>query len=295
MKHVLADRQISVARNIQKALRTRDSTDFSATMLFHNEFLLSLGTVFSDRQCRTCDTPKAHQRGINIMLQQKKCYMNLYLTALILSICMLAATSSHAQPTSDLDITTSISNVDVLHSVDSLLSSLEEMKGERIQLEAEVTRLNSRILSLERSVQREVNDLASGQGLILQGLDTLRVLMPSDEPIRDTNTNVMYLSRKQDSLVAHIDRLEQRIGKLPDNHYWGVRNGFKQFDHLLLFTFLGAITSLGVVLLVKGGPQTKGEGVDSITLQEDEADRLSISITLLVGSILVILFIIFIL
>lgn len=264
-------------------------------MLFHNEFLLSLGTVFSDRQSRPRELPKAYQRGINIMLQQKKCFMNLYLTALILSVSMLAATSLHAQPTSDLDISASISNLDVLHSVDSLVASLHEMKEERIQLESKVIRLNSRIQSLERSVQQEVNTLTSGQGLILQGLDTLRVLMPSEEPMRATNTNVLYLSRKQDSLVAHIERLEQRISKLPDNHYWGVRNGFKQFDHLLLFTFLGAITSLGVVLLVKGGPQTKEEGMDIVTLQEDEADRLSISITLLVGSILVILFIIFIL
>lgn len=221
--------------------------------------------------------------------------MNLYLTALLLSVSMLTATSLYAQPTSDVEMNTSISNADVLHSVDSLLISIEEMKEERLAFETEVNRLNTRIQSLERSVQREVTDLASGQGLIMRGLDTLRVLMPSEEPMRATNTNVLYLSRKQDSLVAHIERLEERIGELPDNHYWGVRNGFKQFDHLLLFTFLGAITSLGVVLLVKGGPQAKDGAVDIVTMQEDEADRLSISITLLVGSILVILFIIFIL
>ncbi len=137
--------------------------------------------------------------------------------------------------------------------------------------------------------------MVTSQDTLLKGIDTLRVLMPSEEPMRTTNTNVIYLSQRQDSLTAYIERLEQRIVALPDKHYWGVRNGFKEFDHLLLFTFLGAITSLGVVLLVKGGPTDEDESLDPVTLQEHEADRLSISITLLVGSILVILFILFIL
>ena len=57
--------------------------------------------------------------------------------------------------------------------------------------------------------------------------------------------------------------------------------------------------SLGLVLLLRGDNgsenRTAGDQVSEYLLQEDKVDRLSISITLLVGSILVLLFIIFIL
>ena len=197
-----------------------------------------------------------------------------------------------AQPTTGIDTTGSAI---MLRSVDSLLTTISTLKAERAVLQAEFRQLNSRIQSLERTFQGEFNNLQSTQGTVLDGIDTLRVLMPSEEPMRATNTNVIYLSERQDSLVAHVERLEQRIVNLPDNHYWGVRNGFKQFDHLLLFTFLAAITSLGVVLLLRSNEPLANPELDPVTQQEEEADRLSVSITLLVGSVLVILFILFIL
>lgn len=183
----------------------------------------------------------------------------------------------------------------VLRSIDSLIVSLESLKQERSDFSFEFRQLSSRLEALESTLEEEVDGLASRQGSMLNGLDTIRVLMPSDEPIKTASSNVLYLSQRQDSLVAQIERLEKRIDTLPDNHYWGVRNNFRQFDHLLLFTFLGAITSLGVVLLVKNGSNSRMPGQDPALQQEEEADRLSVSITLLVGSVLVVLFILFIL
>ncbi len=183
----------------------------------------------------------------------------------------------------------------VLQSLDSLLTSITLLRQERDVMQSEFNRLNSRIQTLERKIDRGAASINALQDSVMYGIDTLRVLMPSEEPMRATSDNVMYLSRRQDSLVAHIEQLEDRVLALPDKHYWGVRNDFKQFDHLLLFTFLGAITSLGVVLLVKGGSNKGTEIMDPATLLESEADRMSVSITLLVGSVLVILFIMFIL
>ncbi len=200
--------------------------------------------------------------------------------------------SLHAQSISLADST---GQVAILQSLDSLLTSITLLHQERDDMRSEFNLLNSRIQSLERKIDREAANLNALQDSVLYGIDTLRILMPSEEPMRATSDNVIYLSRRQDSLVAHIERLEDRVLSLPDKHYWGVRNDFKQFDHLLLFTFLGAITSLGVVLLVKGGSNKNPEIMDPATLLESEADRMSVSITLLVGSILVILFILFIL
>ena len=183
----------------------------------------------------------------------------------------------------------------VIHSLDSLLTSMHLLRFERAEMKQEFNRLTSRIQELERKIDREAASLNALQDSVLYGIDSLRVLMPSEEPMRRTSNNVLYLSQRQDSMVAQIERLEERVLSLPDKHYWGVRNGFKQFDHLLLFTFLGAITSLGVVLLVKGGPRVGDQQMDPVSYQEAEADRMSVSITLLVGSVLVILFILFIL
>lgn len=224
------------------------------------------------------------------MLQRKRSVLVLYLSAILGGVCMAPAVI--AQPTTGIDST---DREIMLRSVDSLLTTITDLKTERAELQYEFRQLNNRIQSLERTFQGEFNNLQSGQGNVLEGLDTLRVMMPSEEPMHATNNNVIYLSQRQDSLVSYVERLEQRIVNLPDNHYWGVRNGFKQFDHLLLFTFLAAITSLGVVLLMRSNDPLANPTIDQVTQQEEVADRLSVSITLLVGSVLVILFILFIL
>ena len=224
------------------------------------------------------------------MLQRKRNVLVLYLSAILGVAVMVPAV--FAQPTTGIDTT---NREIILRSVDSLLTTIADLKTERAELQFEFRQLNNRIQSLERTFQGEFNNLQSSQGNVLEGLDTLRVMMPSEEPMRATNNNVIYLSQRQDSLVAYVGRLEQRIVTLPDNHYWGVRNGFKQFDHLLLFTFLAAITSLGVVLLMRSNDPLGNPSIDQVTQQEEVADRLSVSITLLVGSVLVILFILFIL
>ena len=252
---------------------------------------MSLGSVFS-----------AWQTHLHIVTQKfkKGQFSNTKQLLLRFSACiwaslfasMLLSNTIKAQITQDPLLNTETA---LMYSVDSLLATLATMQQDREALRSEVSRLNNRIQSLERNVEGRVNLLISGQGSVLDGIDTLRVLMPSDEPIKATNMNVLYLNQRQDSLVAYVERLEQSIVSLPDKHYWGVRNGFQQFDHLLLFTFLGALTSLGVVLLVKGGPQRFEFDGDEQSIQEEEADRLSVSITLLVGSVLVILFIMFIL
>ncbi len=252
---------------------------------------MSLGSVFSAWPASLNTVTKELQKGLYRILLQNKARLLIGIWATLFCIGM-STSSVRAQVVSDplLNNDTSLQL-----SLDSLLTTLESMRADREVLRSEVRRLNSRIQSLESNVDRRVEELVSGQGTVLDGLDTLRVLMPSDEPIKATNTNVLYLNQRQDSLVAHVERLEERILSLPDKHYWGVRNGFQQFDHLLLFTFLGALTSLGVVLLVKGGPKRMEFGDDFQLMQEEEADRLSVSITLLVGSVLVILFILFIL
>ena len=253
---------------------------------------MSLGSVFSAWPAFLITVTKELQKGQYYILAQNKARLIVGIWAFLFCIGM-STSSARAQVVSDPLITNNDTSLQL--SLDSLMTSLESMRADREALRSEVRRLNSRIQSLESNVDRRVEELVSGQGTVLEGLDTLRILMPSDEPIKATNTNVLYLNQRQDSLVAHVERLEERILSLPDKHYWGVRNGFQQFDHLLLFTFLGALTSLGVVLLVKGGPKRMEFGDDFQLMQEEEADRLSVSITLLVGSVLVILFILFIL
>ena len=188
-------------------------------------------------------------------------------------------------------------------SVDSLKHELDALTQEREKIYEELRQLNRQLRSVENGLAEDFADLASQHNEINRHLevqfDTLRALMPDDEPLRTATFYIRYLNQRQDSLIEYVGRLEERMEELPDNHYWGIRNNFKEFDHLLLFTFLGAIMSLGLVLLLRGDhSQDNRAGNDHISdyiRQEDKIDRLSISITLLVGSILVLLFIIFIL
>ena len=175
---------------------------------------------------------------------------------------------------------------------------MQQLKSERNLLQFQIQQLNDNLAGIERMLGNHIDNTVYQQRTLYSELDTLRSLIPSEEPIRAANLNIIYLNRRQDSMMAYIGRLEDKIVKLPDNHYWGVRNEFKNFDHLLLFTFLGAMMSLGIVLLVKTGkhrdddPQGSSRGDNN---QDSDADRMSIAITLLVGSVLVVLFILFIL
>jgi|GEM_PF-4758336 len=188
-------------------------------------------------------------------------------------------------------------------SVDSLRLGIEELTKEREQLIEELRLLSSQIGTVERSFKRQFSDLQLQHETLNRTLaiqfDTLRAQMPDEEHLRTATFYIRYLNQRQDSLIAYVERLESELDNIPDKHYWGVRNDFKEFDHLLLFTFLGAIMSLGLVLLLRGdNKREQTESADQLTAylkQEDHVDRLSMSITLLVGSILVLLFIIFIL
>ncbi len=185
----------------------------------------------------------------------------------------------------------------LIGSLDSLRSEINKLQLERDVLSNQVTGLNTRMRSLENMLEGRLDRLLDYQDSLVSNIDMLEAKMPSDEPLRAANTNIMYLSRRQDSLLVYIEHLEATIGKLPEKQYWGIRNDFKQFDHLLLFTFLGAMMSLGVMLLIptnnKNNDNAQAQGLAEAI--ESDADRLSIALTLLVGSILVILFVIFIL
>lgn len=191
----------------------------------------------------------------------------------------------------------------MIGSVDSLLNDLEALKLEREAINEELKRLSIHLRSVEQDISDEFADLRLREKAINRNLemqfDTLRTLIPDDEPLRTATFYIRYLNQRQDSLIAYVERLESKMEELPDNHYWGIRNNFKEFDHLLLFTFLGAMMSLGLVLLLRGDNNQDQTGqtdhLSEYIRQEDKIDRLSISITLLVGSILVLLFIIFIL
>ena len=188
-------------------------------------------------------------------------------------------------------------------SVDSLIQGLDELKQEREKIYAELKQLNSQLLAIEDGLSEEFSSIELQHEAINRHLeiqfDTLRALIPDEEPFQTAALYIRYLNQRQDSLISYVERLEERMEELPNNHYWGIRNNFKEFDHLLLFTFLGAIMSLGLVLLLRGDhgtdTRTSGDQISEYLKQEDKVDRLSISITLLVGSILVLLFIIFIL
>ena len=187
---------------------------------------------------------------------------------------------------------------------DSLLSTMNLIYQERSELASEIDRLKGQLQSLDRGLSSRIETLHSLQNnhnaQINVQFDTLRAIMPSDEPIETAGLYLQYLNRRQDTLIVYVETLENRLEELSDNQFWGLRHDFKEFDHLLLFTFLGAIMSLGLALLLRGDTKKNNhEGIhDAVTEylhREDAIDRLSISITLLVGSILVILFIIFIL
>ncbi|MBX2822312.1 MAG: hypothetical protein KTR29_21630 [Rhodothermaceae bacterium] len=188
-------------------------------------------------------------------------------------------------------------------SVDSLRIGIEELTKEREELIEELRLLSSQVRTVERSFNRQFSDLQLRHETLNRNLDiqfdTLRAQIPDEEPLRTATFYIRYLNQRQDSLIAYVERLESELDNIPDKHYWGVRNDFKEFDHLLLFTFLGAIMSLGLVLLLRGdNKREQTDSTDQLTAylaQEDHVDRLSMSITLLVGSILVLLFIIFIL
>ena len=184
-----------------------------------------------------------------------------------------------------------------LTASDSLYQVLQQLSQDRNQLLGQMQRLNGRIRAFENVLSTHVDITARNRRLLDQKLDTLQSLIPSEEPLRAANLNIIYLNRRQDSMMTYIGRLEERILELPDNQYWGVRNNFKNFDHLLLFTFLGGMMSLGVVLLVRTGKNNNGpqSGPKDASEPDQDADRMSIAITLLVGSILVVLFILFIL
>ena len=188
-------------------------------------------------------------------------------------------------------------------SVDSLRLGIATLTKEREQLIEELRQLSRQMSNVERTFNNQLNNLQRRHDVLNNELDvqfdTLRAQIPDEEPILSALFYIQYLNQRQDSLIEYVERLEHELDDLPDKHYWGVRNDFKEFDHLLLFTFLGAIMSLGLVLLLRG--DSKKEHTDSTDhiatylKQEDHIDRLSLSITLLVGSILVMLFIIFIL
>lgn len=181
-------------------------------------------------------------------------------------------------------------------SIDSLRAEILQLQDERDILSDQVTGLNTRMRSLESMLEGRLDRLISNQDSLVSDIGVLEAKMPTDEPLRAANTNIMYLSRRQDSLLVYIEHLEATIGKLPEKQYWGIRNNFKEFDHLLLFTFLGAMMSLGVILLMRTSKSNEnGAPDDPANAVESDADRLSIALTLLVGSILVILFVIFIL
>ena len=185
----------------------------------------------------------------------------------------------------------------IIHSLDQLIESMRQLHVEREVLQYQVQQIDDRMQSFEQLLDSHIDRTAVQRRVMSQEFDSLRSMIPSEEPIRAANLNIIYLNRRQDSMMAYIGRLEDRINELPDQHYWGVRNDFKNFDHLLLFTFLGSMMSLGVVLLVRTGnksenPLTGKRDENSI---ESDADRMSIAITLLVGAILVVLFILFIL
>ena len=188
-------------------------------------------------------------------------------------------------------------------SVDSLRVGFEALTKEREELIEELKQLSSQIADVEKSFSNQFIDLQLRHDTLNHNLDiqfdTLYAQIPDEEPLLTAIFYIQYLNQRQDSLIAYVERLESELGDLPDKHYWGVRNDFKEFDHLLLFTFLGAIMSLGLVLLLRGDNKNQQtDPIDQLTSylkQEDNIDRLSMSITLLVGSILVLLFIIFIL
>lgn len=188
-------------------------------------------------------------------------------------------------------------------SIDSLYQSIENLSQERITIQDDLKQLSTQLESVQKILADQLTVIESRQDNLTSQMDlqfeTLLSEIPDDEPLKTAIFYIQYLNQRQDSLIAYVERLETQLGELPDKHYWGVRNDFKEFDHLLLFTFLGAIMSLGLVLLLRG--DTKNEQADpldqlsSYVMQEENIDRLSMSITLLVGSILVLLFIIFIL
>ena len=216
---------------------------------------------------------------------------NFFAFLIILGICFARPSAAQLLPIVTTDST-------VIRSLDSLLASMQRMHAEREELYGKVQQLDERLRTFERLLGRHVDNTLRYQRTLEQELDTLRSLIPSEEPIRAANLNIIYLNRRQDSMMAYIGRLENRILDLPKNQYWGVRNNFKDFDHLLLFTFLGAMMSLGVVLLVRTGKNRDDNPFHRSGNDEDpdsDADRMSIAITLLVGSVLVILFILFIL
>ena len=181
-------------------------------------------------------------------------------------------------------------------TLDSLRAEILQLQDERDVLSNQVTGLNTRMRSLENMLAGRLDRLISNQDSLVSDIGVLEAKMPTDEPLRAANSNIMYLSRRQDSLLVYIEHLEASIGKLPEKQYWGIRNNFKEFDHLLLFTFLGAMMSLGVILLMRTSKSNENTPPDDpANAFESDADRLSIALTLLVGSILVILFVIFIL
>lgn len=179
--------------------------------------------------------------------------------------------------------------------VDTLLTILAEMQQERAVLQRNVRRLNQQIAAMEQNFQTNLDQLSSGHQAINLNIDSLQATLPTGELFQDTNSQIQFLNRRQDSLNAYIQRLHTQIESLPDNHYWGVRNNFAQFDHLMLFTFLGGVISLGVFLLTQGKEKVQLFEMNSPDYIEQETDRLSVSITLIVGSIILILFILFIL
>lgn len=188
-------------------------------------------------------------------------------------------------------------------SVDSLRSGIEYLVKERARINTELELLSSQLTTVEESFADQETYLRQHHEALNRSIDvqfdTLLAQLPDNERLRTATFYIEYLNHRQDSLIAYVERLEGQIGDLPDKHYWGVRNDFKEFDHLLLFTFLGAIMSLGLVLLLRIDKKTDAsDTIDQLAnylKQEDQIDRISMAITLLVGSILVLLFIIFIL
>ena len=180
---------------------------------------------------------------------------------------------------------------------------IHNLSKDREQLLAELRQISSQVSNVEKSFSSQINNLQLRHDLLNNQLDvqldTLIAQIPDEEQLMTAIFYIQYLNQRQDSLIAYVKKLESELEDLPDKHYWGVRNDFKEFDHLLLFTFLGAIMSLGLVLLLRGDAKREytdsGDHIESYVNQEDHVDRLSMSITLLVGSILVLLFIIFIL
>ena len=188
--------------------------------------------------------------------------------------------------------------------VDSLLESIDSLQRERDTLSTAIQKLETQLNNIDHSIGRGFGDIRSqnrrlGNELEVQ-FDSLKALIPSEEPLLAAQLYMQLLSQRQDTLMAYIQRLEMQMEELPKNQYWGIRNNFKEFDHLLLFTFLGAIMSLGVLLLLRNDSKKLGDQNELDTLahylnNEEHIDRLSTTITLLVGSILVVLFVIFIL